>query len=611
MNALRFYASLCSEVGDICGIADSNPDKKICILCDGHSNNFYSAISAELKYNGVEYDDLINCRQSVSVAALEIFRHWTSWQIDRDIFAFLKFYQDLVAHEICCFDDFKIVNKKVNPLLYRYLTPNYDIIFNALAKEISLQKFLNQYDLKNEKVSIVKFLSSLQRIFGDLLCKELLKKLDGTFASYDSTHCEKFEILAKVTEEFFKTHVIQQRPGKSANVAIANSRTAARDSYDLYLCSFTNCQNFNEFTEYVLAKKNCIITCVAKCWDDVPDLLRHKIFTATGQLLSLNDFQNFQIKRNCIESIYATDGNILQTKIAYDSRNSSQTKLNQYSYMLDLGSPHSIACKTVEILLKNPAGVFYDHVLKLENVHSRFDVETGEKIFLGSLVHELLNVAEHCQAVPTLEQFYSLIDGKWEVIWQEMTAAYGATSANANYFVLEIFRIAKYMAYKFAEKIVSLGYKFIATEVKVPICTILGEKLGDFKLTGRVDCILSEENFTTNPQATINIFDFKSSKYDALNPEKLSSQIAEYTGVQVCMYGLAYRSAGFERVNVQILRHDCENILPISLEALLGESQSLFAELAGIFRSGIIGEKPVKFAMDTTNLPLAAAVSMR
>jgi hypothetical protein len=547
------------------------------------------------------------------VAALEIFRHWISWQTDRDIFAFLKFYQDLVAHEICCFDDFKIINKKINSILYRYLTPNCDLIFNALAEERSLQKFLNQYDLKKEKVSIVKFLSSLQRIFGDLLCEKLLKGLDGTFASYASIHCEKFEILAKVTEEFFKTHVhvVQRRPEKFANAAITNSRMAARDSYDLYLCSFTNCQNFNKFTEYVLAKKNCVITCIAKCWDDVPDLLRRKIFTAMGQLLSRNDFQNFQIKRNCIESMHATDGNILQTKIAYDSRNSNQTRLNQYSYMLDLGSPHSISCKTVEILLKNPAGVFYDHVLKLENVHSSFDTETGVKIFLGSFVHELLNVAGHCRAVPTLEQFYSLIDGKWEVIWQEMAAAYSATGINASYFVLEIFRIAKYMAYKFAEKIVSLGYKFIATEVKVPTCATLGERLCDFKLTGRVDCILSEENFTTNPQATINIFDFKTSKYDTLNPGKLSSQIAEYTGIQVCMYGLAYRSAGFERVNVQILRHDCENILPISLEALLGESHSLFAELAQIFKSGIIGEKPVKFATDTTNLPLAAAVSMR
>jgi hypothetical protein len=545
------------------------------------------------------------------MAVLEIFRHWTSWQINRDIFAFLKFYQDLVAHEICCLDDFKIVNKKINSLLHRYLTPNCDLIFNALAKERSLQKFLNQYDLKKEKVSIVKFLSSLQRIFGDLLCEKLLKELNGTFASYASTHCEKFEILTKVSEEFFKAHVVQQRPGKSTNVAIANSRTAACDSYNSYLCSFTNCQNFNKFTEYVLAKKNCIITCVAKCWNDVPDLLRCKIFTTTGKLLRLSDFQNFQVKRNCIESMHATNGNILQTKIAYDSRNSSQAKLNQYSYMLDLGSPHSIACKTVEILLKNPAEVFYDHVLKLENVHSRFDIETSGKIFLGSLVHELLNVAEHCRVVPTLEQFYSLIDGKWEVIWQEMAAAYSAIDTNANYFVLEIFRIAKYMAYKFAEKIVSLGYKFIATEVKVPTCTILGERLCDFKLTGRVDCILSEENFTTNPQATINIFDFKTSKYDALNPGKLSSQIAEYTGIQVYMYGLAYRSAGFERVNVQILRHDCENISPISLEAFLGESQSLFAELAQIFKSGIIREKPVKFATDTTNLPLAAAVSVQ
>ncbi|MDR3273724.1 MAG: PD-(D/E)XK nuclease family protein [Puniceicoccales bacterium] len=603
-NTPRFYTSLCSEVGDVCDFIGSNPGKRVCLLCGDCSSNFYSAITSELDYRGIKYDDFVGHRKFACVAYLEVFRHWTSWQVSRDIFAFIKFYQDLVAQEICRFDEFNAINKKINSLLYRYLIPNCDVFFRALEGEKFLQNFLGKYDLKKERVPIARFLFSLKIALGEFLSEDLLGELDAEFSPYDQTSYENFAVLAKVAEAVFKSYEPCKNREQISNVAIASSPMAARDEYDLCVCSFTDRQNFDRFAEYILVKKKCIITCVAKSYNEVPDFLKQISFTSIGKILNADDFQNYLIKRSHIGPYQGADASIFQTKTAHDSRNNAREKFDEYSYMIDLESMHGIACKTVEFLLKNPANAFYDYVLKLESVHFWLDVGANKKIFLGSLVHELLNVGEYCCATPTLEQFCLLIDGKWEVLWKEMAAAYSAAGADVSYFVLEIFHLAKYMAYKFAAKIIFLGYKFMATEVNVPCCSISGE----IKLTGRIDCILSNENFALNPSAAINIFDFKTSKYNVLNSAKISSQLAEYTGVQLYMYGLAYKSAGFNDVGVQVLQCDCEDVLPVNMNVFLNEGGQIFAELSRMFQSGILGEKPVKFTSNLANLPLATAM---
>jgi hypothetical protein len=101
---------------------------------------------------------------------------------------------------------------------------------------------------------------------------------------------------------------------------------------------------------------------------------------------------------------------------------------------------------------------------------------------------------------------------KWEDLWKEVGAAYSAAGADVRCFVLEIFNFAKYMAYQLAAKIISLGYKLMATEVDIPCCSISGVIPVNFKLTERIDCFLSDENFALNPNAAVDIFDFKTSK---------------------------------------------------------------------------------------------------
>jgi hypothetical protein len=547
-------------------------------------------------------------RECACAAALEVFRHWSLWQLNRNIFAFVKFYQDLVAQEICHLGEFVTVNKKINSLLYRHLTSNCDVIFNAIESDECLQKFLMQYDLGGKKVSILKFLSLLCAIFGESLPESILDELKSEFAPYDQLNCENLETLAKVTELALRASAIceKQNCSTNGNVCILNARAGACGGYNLYVCSLTELQNFDKFTEYILNKKNCTISCVAKSCDDVPLRLKRIFFSPTGSILTTDDFQNFSTEGNHTKTQCTSEDGVLQTKIAYDSRRNTCVGFGEYSHMLDLESAHRIACKTVEILLKNPAAAFYDHVLKLDRVHSHLDVEFNGKILLGSLVHELLNVSERCGRIPALEQFYSLIDKKWKDLWDGVASVHAAAGVGISHFALEIFQLAKYMAYKFANKIISMGYKFMATEVDIPNCPVSARWLGDFALTGRIDCVLSGKNFELNPDAAVSIFDFKTGNYDALSAEKISSQLAEYTGIQVYMYGLAYRNAGFSDVAVQILRCDCGDISPVGMDVFLGEGEQIFAELSRIFQSGILGEKVIRNFSNATNLPIAA-----
>jgi hypothetical protein len=119
---------------------------------------------------------------------------------------------------------------------------------------------------------------------------------------------------------------------------------------------------------------------VAKSFDEMLDLLRQIFFTFIGKMLAADDFQNCLIKRSCVGSYHGADADIFQTKIAHDSWSNVRKKFDEYSYMLDLESTHNIACKTVELLLKNPANTLYDHVLKLESVHFWLNIEVSKKI---------------------------------------------------------------------------------------------------------------------------------------------------------------------------------------------------------------------------------------
>jgi hypothetical protein len=604
-NFLKFYTSLWSEVSGICDCIDSHPSEKVCIVCNDYGGRFHSAISAELAYRGIKCEGCMGQREYACAAALEIFRHWSLWQLNRNVFAFVKFYQDLVAQEICHLDEFAAVNKKINSLLYRHLTSNCDVIFTAIESDKYLQRFLMQYDLKGKKVSILEFLSLICTIFGELLPESVLDELRGEFAPYDQLNCENLEILIKVVELALReSDCEKQNCSASGNVCILNARAGACGRYSLCVCSLTNLQNLDKFTEYILNKKNCIIFCTAKSCDDIPSHLRRVFFSFTGSILTADDFQKFSAEKNHTKIQCTPEEDVLQTKVAYDSRRNTCTEFDEYSYMLDLENAHRIACKTVEILLKNPTVAFYDHVLKLEGIYSHLDVELNGKILLGSVVHELLNVSERCCSMPTSEQFYSLIDKKWKKLWDGVALVHSAADVGVSYFALEIFQLAKYMAYKFANKIISMGYKFMATEVDPPNRTMSAKWLGDFALAGRVDCILSNKNFELNPDAAVNIFDFKTSNYDMLSVEKISSQLAEYIGIQVYMYGLVYKNAGFSGVGVQILRCDCGDVSPIGVDVFLGKSERIFAELSRIFQSGILGEKTIKNFSDATNLPI-------
>jgi hypothetical protein len=141
----------------VCDFLGSNPEKKVCIFGNDCSSNFYSAITAELDYPGIRYDDFARPRKLACVATLEFFRHWISWKVSRDIFVFIKFYQDLIAQEICRFDESNAINKNINSLLCRYQAPNCDVFFSALGEEEFLQNFLSKYDLKEKKSRLQSF----------------------------------------------------------------------------------------------------------------------------------------------------------------------------------------------------------------------------------------------------------------------------------------------------------------------------------------------------------------------------------------------------------------------------------------------------------------------
>ncbi len=596
---LNVYSSLHAEVAHICKNIKmfSNESLNTAIIITEPDSVFHTAICSELQYQNIFFQDyVINQRanNNIGITWKNVLIDWTRWQITRDIFSFSNFCDDLNSIAKISDDQIWELNKNLNHLSATYLTKNYDIISLKLPPE--LKSIFDQYDINSKIINLSNFLKSYEHIWGT----QYIKLIKEHFSPYDQNIEFSREILLKNLFSFLTSSEISFQKDCKNFVSILPMQMVLHNVYDQIFCSLSNYDIINkQVLKFLLKKQGLNLSCCKNnqesCLSNLNKITENNIF--------IQKHTDFKLPK--LEPVANRD--ILQTKIAYDSRQNPDAKFDEYSYMLDSRNLAYLPCKIVEIFLKKPDKFFYENVLQNCNFN-KLGISELKKIFIGSVVHELLNISpDRCRKLPTINEFYKCIDQKLKNLYRQIKTVYDSANIDINYHIREALNFSKYTAYKLANKILLLGYHYIGTEIVLPKNRHVVFDQRSIKLTGRIDCILSNQPFSiTSPNnTTLNIFDFKTGTYDFLNLDKFSEQLKNYTGIQILLYGLALRNLGFNHVNIQILHPDKETTAPINIDTLVPLSEPFLKKMSNVLDERILGENIKSFTENLSYLPLA------
>ncbi len=575
-----------------------NISNNTAIIILNPTSRFYSAIRSELQYRSISFNDFtkenshLGCSNLVFIAIL----HWIEWQSKRNVFNFLKFCND-TTNTLSVFSEEIVIElyKNLKHAAWKALSTKYDV----LAKQLDPQIFekVSEYDLGLEDLCIKDFLKKYEKIWKNYVSDEHIRNIKNLFASHDFQQKISLKTLLFTLSHFLfekiQSSIEIKNKSQTCSTSLIPIELIRKNIYSNYFCSLTdyksNISYIDRCIKILSRKQNFVYSCCVE--DDSSLALKNT------KLIIKNK---------------TTD--ITQTKIAYESRNNSSISFDKYSYILPFNQKISLACKTIEIFFKTPKNFFYEN-FAVNCKSNMLHLQMLKRTFIGSLVHELLNISPNkCIEIPILLKFNEEIEKKFTKYCKMLCVAHDKTSIlHLDFSLQESLNISKYIAYKFANKISSSGYQYISTEIPLPSNTKIFIEDDPIYLTGRIDCILSHQPFSlTSPSmVTLNIFDFKTGNYDSLKKSVLDRQINDYIGIQVFMYGVALKSLGFKNINVQIMHHDGKLLTPINMTYFLSKGGKFLKDLNIVLKNRIIGENIKVFSNIDDNIFLPIAESER
>lgn len=593
--SINTFSSVLGGIRDICGKVKTLTDKKIQTLILVDSPIFYSAIRSGLQYQQILFNDATaDCECKIDKFWQTILNDWIHWQVVRDIDSFSKFINDLNILNLISDTQASDLNKCLVKFSGNYLINKYDIVYHQLPRE--LKATIKPFDFGTEDVDIQTFLKKYGQIWAQI-GNDHISAVKNLFTPYNQE--VKFPLKILLTNlAYFVSNT--EDNGCNCQNSLVTILSVASEPNSHFLTPKTN--NSDQIF-YIWSKKiidirdKKVLRYLAKKKVLTIFCLQNELDACLNQLADVVDIHPTIANIQSPVRIYPEDSvNVLQTKIAYNSRHDADKAFDQYSYMLDLQSDTAYPCKMVEILLKNPKNVFYKNVL-IPETFSEFSIKKLKKIFIGTAVHDLLNISPNrCCELPEIEEFNNIIAQRFNSLFSKRKNIFGE---NFNHHVQESLYSSQFVAHKLAKQIVSYGHRYITTELVLSqnLKINFGQKF--IKLNGRIDCILSDEIFSIDQpdkDATINIFDFKTGVYESLVPDKLPKQLEDYVGVQILLYGLILRELGFNNINLQVLCPDKRIMKPVSLSEVMSQCEWLFTKLGIIFDTGILGENIHTFA---------------
>ena len=324
-------------------------------------------------------------------------------------------------------------------------------------------------------------------------------------------------------------------------------------------------------------------------------------FSARGEALSQEDIARIQQRTrhwlaqlDLFKSAKPDEIDVKQTEIAYRARRTPDAEFSEYEFSFRKSSPPqeqiSLSATDMASLLQRPALVWMKVFLGVAS--EELDVSSWS-LATGQWVHRWLASIgapreQRFVPRPAADEILRRVTAEANDFRGEILAilnACGRTSAPD--WWTSGWRNAWHLAGKFAQQIAATeDWSRLATEWQLGSPQIIrltgGEEL---RVRGRLDLILARDEHADE----IWIVDYKTGEAKPLRSgaRELRKQLIAGEGVQICIYGLAFRN-DFIEICASLLTREADLKPQVSLDEIVAANE-LWEEIVRMEKSGIFG----------------------
>jgi hypothetical protein len=384
--------------------------------------------------------------------------------------------------------------------------------------------------------------------------------------------------------------------------------TSVRENHSLYLGpSEQRATALRQFDALLESTSEGVTLTASLVQEDTPERFWNpsecftKLYLKTrGEPLTQGTLKNLQRSTALLPRPAGVATDLQQTLIAFNARRDSSKPAGEYDFALRPDGSYrrvpTLSVSDLERMVSSPAMIWMKRYLGVEAPE---DSANPWPATTGKWVHHWLATIIEARdgkiflAFPTLTK----IDERIRFAADERSAALRRLCGLAGKVVPDWWSSAwlnaRYLARHLGAKIAGAkGWNWIATELAVgregAVKIADGVKL---ELHGQIDLALAENDACSFAGEKIWIVDYKTGSDKELKNSDLHDSLVKGTTLQLGLYALAIRELGAAEVSVSIVSLRVKNIAPQLSVVDLAPHTDVFADLAGMQRTGIFGMK--------------------
>jgi hypothetical protein len=381
--------------------------------------------------------------------------------------------------------------------------------------------------------------------------------------------------------------------------------TTVRENHSLYLGpSEQRAIALRQFEALLESASEAVSLAASLVHEDAPERLWNPsecftqlYFKEKGEPLTQAALKDLQCTTALLPSSSASNGDIQQTLVAFNSRRDSSKPAGEYDFALrpneSTGVNPILSVSDLERMVSAPAIVWMKRYLGVEepdNAGNPWATTTGKWVHQWLAAIGEKTSGKLFALFPSAEKIDELVrasaDERRAMIAQ-LCLSLGKslpdwwTSGWLN---------ARYLARHLGTKISGAeGWPCFVAEY--PITGLRIDSGVELQLRGQIDLILSQDDAPDFAGQKIWVVDYKTGSTKKLNSGDLHDLLVKGTALQLGLYSLVMRERGAAEVSASILSLAIKDVAPQLAAADLAAHTNIFADLAAMQRTGIFGMK--------------------
>jgi hypothetical protein len=284
---------------------------------------------------------------------------------------------------------------------------------------------------------------------------------------------------------------------------------------------------------------------------------------------------------------------ISTTLQAYQTRRDPEHSFGEFelSYREPPRKGLQLSCKAWESVLKHPALVWFDSVIKVKKAPSYVEAPSWPLI-IGTWVHQWLQIRNN-KGLQKNAQWIASTMNQAQELRNSVAQSYKGVDRELPDWWTAYWAQAEAMARSFAKILDEVsGFPYAVSELRLPQGTQAWmSKTTRLPLSGCIDLVLAGNHLSIEELNTflaesvpLWIIDFKTGEDKPLSP----LLIKQGKGVQLALYALALHGLGCSHISVSLLGPNMSSLSQVTLKELL-ELKELWKSLVVMQKSGVIG----------------------